>query len=423
MRKIFITFALLMMTMGLFAQNFDYYFENKTVRIDYKHIGNSKSEKIEIENYYVGEQWTGTVSHLVEFERHGTLMFEVFDALSGKLIYSRSSDCLFYEYRTTERGEKEVATFEECVRFPMPKMLVKYKFTGFDRHNRPTELFQGSFDPQSTACQPMKKEYKVKNLHVAADSRDAIDILFIPDGYTKDDKKEMMADFKRFTKHIMECSPYKEMADHVNIRAIEGYSEESGVTDPNAKIFKKTLLNCSYNVIDLDRYLMCLNVWEMHAIADDAPYDFIILICNSKKYGGGGIYNYYCTVNNEGEHSDYVIVHEMGHLIGGLGDEYYQSEVSTRDFYPEDVEPIEPNLTTLVDFDSKWKYMIEPGMPIPTPAIEEYMEKLGVFEGGGYVAEGVFRPSMHCTMHQIIYNHYCPVCMDALEDAILYYSK
>jgi len=423
MRKYLFLVMLVSAVSFVFAQNFEQYFENKTVRIDYKHIGNSQTEKIEVVNYHVGAQWEGTVSHLVEPKRLGGLLFEVFDALSGQLIYSRSCDCLFNEYRTTERGEKEIGTFEECVRMPMPKGMVKYKFTSYDRHHVPTELYQGVFDPQSTACETMTKQYKVKKLHIGGQVNDAIDILLIPDGYAASDKKKMQADFKRFTSYIMNCSPYKEMSNHVNIRAIEAYSEESGITNPNQNVYKKTLLNCSYNVIDLDRYLMCLGVWKMNEIADDAPYDFIIILCNSDKYGGGGIYNFYCTVNNVGAHSDYVIVHEMGHLIGGLADEYYTSEVSVRDFYPEGVEPVEPNLTTLVDFGSKWLDMLAPGTPVPTPATKENQDKLGVYEGGGYVAEGVFRPMMDCTMHKIMYNRFCPVCLKALQEAIMFYSK
>lgn len=423
MRKYLFLMMLLCLASYISAQDFEQFFENKTLRIDYKHIGNSQLEKIEVEDYHVGAQWEGTTSHLIEPKRLGGLVFEAFDALSGQLIYSRSHDCLFSEYRTTEKGEKEIGTFEECVRMPLPKMMVKYKFTSYDRHNIPTELYQGVFDPQSTAYKNITKQNKVKNLHIGGPVNNALDILFIPDGYTKSDKKKMKSDFKKFTSYIMNCSPYKYMNKHVNIRAIEAFSEESGITDPNQNVYKKTLLNCSYNVIEVDRYLMCLEVWKMHEIADDAPYDFIILLCNSPKYGGGGIYNFYCTVNNEDVNSNYVIVHEMGHLIGGLADEYYTSEVSVRDFYPEGVEPVEPNLTTLVDFDAKWKNMLDSDTPVPTPATKEYKDKLGVYEGGGYVAEGVYRPVQECTMHQIKYDHFCPVCLKALEEAILFYSK
>lgn len=423
MRKYLFLMMLLCVASYISAQDFERFFENKTLRIDYKHIGNSQLEKIEVEDYHVGAQWEGTTSHLIEPKRLGGLVFEAFDALSGQLIYSRSHDCLFSEYRTTEKGEKEIGTFEECVRMPLPKMMVKYKFTSYDRHNIPTELYQGVFDPQSTAHKNITKQNKVKNLHIGGPVNNALDILIIPDGYAKSDKKKMLSDFKRFTSYIMNCSPYQYMDKHVNIRAIEAFSEESGITNPNQNVYKKTLLNCSYNVIEVDRYLMCLEVWKMHEIADDAPYDFIILLCNSPKYGGGGIYNFYCTVNNEDVNSNYVIVHEMGHLIGGLADEYYTSEVSVRDFYPEGIEPVEPNLTTLVDFDAKWKNMLDSGTPVPTPATKEYKDKLGVYEGGGYVAEGVYRPVQECTMHQIKYDHFCPVCLKALEEAILFYSK
>ena len=228
---------------------------------------------------------------------------------------------------------------------------------------------------------------------------------------------------ERFANYVLNCSPFSEHKDKINIRAIEGYSEESGITDPNSKIYKKTLLNCSFNTIDLDRYLMCLNIFKMHDIAEDAPYDIIILICNTPKYGGGGIYNFYCTVNNKGEKSDYVIVHELGHLLAGLVDEYFSSEVSVRDYYPEGIEPVEPNLTTLVAFEKKWKYLIDPETPIPTPDKKQYNNVLGVYEGGGYVAKGVYRPWRNCSMKDPLYNNFCPVCQKAIIETFEYYSK
>ncbi|MBR6904150.1 MAG: peptidase M64, partial [Bacteroidales bacterium] len=94
--------------------------------------------------------------------------------------------------------------------------------------------------------------------------------------------------------------------------------------------------------------------------------------------------------------------------------------------YPEGVEPTEPNLTTLVDFDSKWKDKVESGTPIPTPPVAKGhpdYDRIGVYEGGGYVAKGVYRPSLHCTMNSIIYNDFCPVCRETLEKVIRYYSK
>ncbi len=87
------------------------------------------------------------------------------------------------------------------------------------------------------------------------------------------------------------------------------------------------------------------------------------------------------------------------------------------DFFPLDVEPWNPNLTTLVNFGSKWKGMIEKELPVPTPAEEQYSETVGVYEGGGYVAKGVFRPMIDCRMHSndVVF---CPVCSRAIEQMI-----
>lgn len=428
MKKIFLL-SLLSFFFGLnatYAQHFDQYFVNKTLRIDYLHIGNFNDESLEIDHFTAGGTWNGTRAFLVEPNNYGDIMLEVFDSISNKLIFSRSYSCLFTEYRTTERGMTEIDSMEESVNMPFPKNTVRLKFTAFDRKRVPTTLSISYFNPKNTATEPMVKENKVMTLHKGGTPDKAIDILFIPDGYAKSDAKLLKKDMKRFASYVMKCTPYKEMAKKVNIRAIEGYSEESGITQPQNNIYRKTLVNCTYNALDLDRYLMCPGVWNLHEVADDAPYDVIVIICNSEKYGGGGIYNFYCTVYNHGDYPDYVIVHEMGHLIGGLADEYYTSEVSVQDFYPAGIEPVEPNVTTLVDFDSKWKDMLPENTPVPTPPAVKgtpEFDQIGVYEGGGYVSKGVFRPAMHCTMHQIRYNDFCPVCRKALEEVIEYYSK
>lgn len=428
MKKVFLL-SLLSLFMGLgitYAQHFDQFFVNKTLRIDYLHIGNFHQESLEIDHFTAGGTWNGTREYLIEPHNYGDITVEVYDSLSNKLIFSRSYSCLFTEYRTTERGMTEIDSMEESVNIPFPKNTVRLKFTAFDRKRVPTTLSISYFNPRTSATEPMVKENKVMTLHKGNSPDKAIDILFIPDGYAKSDAKLLKKDMKRFASYVMKCTPYKEMAKKVNIRAIEGYSEESGITQPQNNIYRKTLVNCTYNALDLDRYLMCPGVWNLHEVADDAPYDVIVIICNSEKYGGGGIYNFYCTVYNHGDYPDYVIVHEMGHLIGGLADEYYTSEVSVQDFYPAGIEPVEPNLTTLVDFDSKWKKELPENTQIPTPpavkGTPEY-DQLGVYEGGGYVSKGVYRPTMHCTMHQISYNDFCPVCRKALEEVLDYYSK
>ena len=88
------------------------------------------------------------------------------------------------------------------------------------------------------------------------------------------------------------------------------------------------------------------------------------------------------------------------------------------DFFPLEVEPWNPNLTTLVDFASKWKPMILKETPVPTPAEEAFSKVVGVYEGGGYVAKGVYRPMIDCRMHTNDAS-FCPVCSSALNKMIV----
>ena len=98
-----------------------------------------------------------------------------------------------------------------------------------------------------------------------------------------------------------------------------------------------------------------------------APYEFVEILANSKTYGGGGIFNLYATVAADSLWAPYVFVHEFGHHFAGLADEYFTSDVA---YLPptKKVEPWEPNVTALLDLkDLKWRDLVTPGTPIPTP--------------------------------------------------------
>ena len=118
-----------------------------------------------------------------------------------------------------------------------------------------------------------------------------------------------------------------------------------------------------------------------------------------------------------------MFVHEFGHGFASLGDEYSTSDVTYEDFYSTEVEPLDPNLTTLINFESKWKDLVEVSTPIPTPNTEEYKNKVGAFEGGGYMNKGIFRPTENCTMKSISADNFCPVCKRAIQKMIDFYTK
>ena len=118
-----------------------------------------------------------------------------------------------------------------------------------------------------------------------------------------------------------------------------------------------------------------------------------------------------------------VVVHEFGHSFGGLADEYFYDNDVMTDTYPLDIEPLEQNISTQVDFAAKWKDMLSENTPVPTPAEVSENYPTGVYEGGGYSAKGIFRPAENCRMRTNEYPAFCPVCQRALRRIIEFYTE
>ena len=105
-----------------------------------------------------------------------------------------------------------------------------------------------------------------------------------------------------------------------------------------------------------------------------------------------------------------VVVHEFGHSFAGLADEYaYETEAIP--MYPHDVEPWEPNITTRVDFESKWADLMR-----------SHPEQAGLYEGAGYSVKGVYRSSADCRMRTNENPTFCAVCDRALRQLIDFYT-
>jgi hypothetical protein len=235
--------------------------------------------------------------------------------------------------------------------------------------------------------------------------------------------EKFRVDCAKFRDWLFATDPYSEYEKKINIWMVLAASEEPGTDIPGDSIYRNTIMNSNFYTFGSERYLTTADYKSVRNLAANAPCDQVIILVNSEKYGGGGIYNFYAISTTGHLNSDLVFTHEFGHSFAGLGDEFYNAEVAVEDFYPLDVEPWEPNITTLVDFDSKWQDMLAPGTPIPTPADSAWQDKVGVYEGGGYMDKGVYRPYLDCSMNVIKFNNFCPVCQRAIERTIEYYSK
>ena len=421
MRTIFTFFIF---TSILFPQIvFENYFLDKTLRFDYYHTGNKESDSYSFDEMKEEPFWGGSKVNLIDKFNYGKYKFEVYDVASNKLIYSRTYSTLFNEWQTTEEAKLTTKSFSETVVFPYPKNLVKLILYERDKENNFIKKFEFNIDPGNYFIKSERSiKYKSFDVLISGEPSKKVDIVIIPDGYTIDEMDKFKNDCNRFAGYLFNSSPFRENKDKFNIRGIIAPSEDSGIDIPAKDIWKNTVVNTSYYSLDLERYVMTTSNKELRNIASYAPYDQIYILANSTKYGGGAIYNHYSVCVSDNENSEFIFVHEFGHGFTSLADEY-TSGVTYEDFYSTDVEPFEPNLTTLVDFQSKWADLVEPGTPIPTPDTEQYANKVGAFEGGGYVTEGVYRPFHDCTMKSILIDKFCPVCRRAIQQMIDFYSE
>lgn len=406
--------------------NYYDYFTDEVLRIDYLRIGNANAEGLSIKHFYREYFWSGCRTKNIEPYDYGDYKIEVYDPDSEEMIFKFSYSSLFAEYKFTEKGQTETGIFEETVRIPFPLKTVQITFSGRDKStNQWTETLSVLFNPEAPpdhfkdadiisegklSCGPGNPE---KN----------IDIAFVAEGYNELQKEKFFDDAQRVSEYLLHCSPFDQYADRINIWAVYAASPEDGVTDPSEGIDRNTILGCNFSTFDSDRYLMTEQHFTLRNLAAVVPYDHLIILVNTKKYGGGGIFNFYATCPADEPNTNFLVVHEFGHSFTGLADEYWTSDVSVIDYYNLSIEPDEPNITTLVDFASKWQDMLADDTPVPTPPTGKYRKSVGVFEGGGYLEKGIYRPFYNCTMRSVQYDAFCPVCRRAIETTIGHFTE
>ncbi|UCH64696.1 MAG: peptidase M64 [Ignavibacterium sp.] len=415
----------ILITTSVFSQvKFEDFFYDKTLRVDYFHTGDSTNDYYSIDELIEEPYWGGSKVNLIDKFNYGNYKVLVYDDSTSQLIYSRTYSTLFNEWQTTKEAKLTTKTFSETFVLPYPKRTVRLEFYSRDKLNQQIKKFDYKINPENYFIKTERtKQYERFEVSVSGEPESKVDIVIIPEGYTIDQMTKFMEDAEKFAGYLFDCTPFKENKDKFNIWGVLAPSEDSGTDIPADDVWMRTIVNSAFYTFDLDRYLMTYDNKAVRTLASYAPYDQIFILVNSKKYGGGAIYNHYSVCVSDNRFSDYVFVHEFGHGFASLGDEYVTTEVAYEEFYSTEIEPLDPNLTTLVDFDSKWKDLVDDDVPIPTPPDKEYEDKVGAFEGGGYVPEGVYRPMQDCTMKSISKNNFCPVCKRAIIEMINFYTE
>lgn len=409
----------------LYAQTFSDKFHDKTMRFDYYHCGDSETEEFFYDKIVEEPYWGGSKVSLIDEAEYGNHIFKVIDKASGKVLYSRGYCSLFNEWQHTDEATSCRKGYKEAIVFPFPKEDVILEiYTRNFANGEFVKKFSKDIEPDSFQISPHKVKAKSFDVEINGEVSKSIDLVLLSEGYATDKKERFLADAERFAEAMWSFSPFKEMRHKFNIRAVwcgDGY--ENGVSIPKDDFWVNTPLGAKFYTFDSERYQMVDDLQVVRDYAANAPYDFIYILSNSDKYGGGGIYNFYgiSSANHESLSSE-VYVHEFGHLFMGLADEY---DGNSAEMYNQKVEPWEENITSLVDFDRKeWSKMVKDGVAIPTEVCASNEDVIGVYEGAGYVTKGLYRPWMDCIMKSLKETDgFCPVCQAALKRQIEFLTK
>jgi hypothetical protein len=442
----------------------------KTMRVDYYHTGNDKEERFSVDRVVLEPlPWPGNPSKPLDDTNRGKYFFEVIDAASGRALYSRGFSSIYGEWETTAEARQMNRTFSESLRFPQIDKPAKIIVRKRDAHNVFRDIWSLAIDPADKFIDPSTIDAgPLITLRDSGDPAKKLDLLILGDGYTAAERGKFERDARRLMGILLNTAPFKERANDINVWGLSPPAAESGVSRPSQHIYRRSPVGATYDAFDSERYVLTFENKAFRDIAAHAPYDVVEILVNSATYGGGGIFGQYSTVAADNTWAGYVFVHEFGHHIAGLADEYYTSDVAY--LPPADrVEPWEPNATALLDpARLKWGDLVAPGTPLPTPWPKEeferytkeiqqrrrqiraenrpesemdalfreeqardtvllnsgpYAGKVGAFEGANYEARGAFRPQTDCIMFTRDAVPFCAVCRRAIDAIIDLYSR
>ncbi len=427
MKKLSIIAVCALLYSPIQAQNFNDYFEEKTLRTDYIFSGDTHKQEVYLDELSSMPHWAGRRHHLSELPLAGNGEITMTDKASGTVIYRTSFSSLFQEWIGEPEAKQVKKGFENSFLLPFPKKVTLVTLTLKNAHQQVSASLTHEVRPDDILIHQRGTQRITPHryVHQSGDPKECIDVAILAEGYTAEEMDLFYKDAEATCEALFNHEPFKKHQNKFNIVAVASPSADSGVSIPLKNEWKSTAVSSHFSTFYSDRYLTTSRVKSIHNWLAGIPYEHIIILANTDTYGGGGIYNSYTLTTAHHPMFKPVVVHEFGHSFGGLADEYFYSNEPSP-LYPYTVEPWEQNISTLVNFESKWKDMVPEGTPTPTPrktSKEEIFTAVGVYEGAGYSGKGIYRPTTECRMKINEAPVFCPVCQRALERLILFYTE
>ena len=233
-----------------------------------------------------------------------------------------------------------------------------------------------------------------------------INLVFMGDGYTAFELDQFITDATNFSSSLFGQSPFTEYAAYFNVYAIKVISNESGtdhpgtatdVTEPVIDVkFVDNYFNTSFDTANIHRLLYTYDSATVYdVLADNFPeYDQPVILVNTSEYGGAG--GPYAT-SSTGTSADEIVIHELGHSLFDLKDEYYPGDALAG----EAINMTQETNTSLV----KWKNWIG-------------TSGVGIYPYGTSGNAATWnRPHQNCKMRYLGVP-FCSVCKEGIVEKI-----
>lgn len=419
------------------------------LRLDLFHLGSQQAEQYEL--VQLGASSFADPHVRGRPDARGTYRWTVSDA-TGAVVASRGFSALFEEWQSTVANDPQPreGRFAESHVVPWVaggRLCIERRDAG--------DGFRPVFDtllPDPALPLPAaawRDDRRLHELHGDGPVR----LLFVAEGYAAHEEAAFVAAARRACAVLRATDPFSAFDARLRFSALFVPSAVSGIPAQPGPATAGTAFGSSYGSLGMARYVVATDLHALGRATEGIPHTTTIVLANAPVYGGSGLFNTNCLVaaNMDDDDFGYVLPHELGHSLGGLGDEYFGKEITYDTTGADAWQAWEPNISPRdAQGRVKWSHRVAPDVPVPTPwnhaeylrlmqvpllpsadpaarppaevraelaavlAAEPFAGRLGVFEGARYLAHGLYRPEVDCRMFTRGAAHFCTVCRETL---------
>ncbi|MGY0391793.1 M64 family metallopeptidase [Bizionia sp. KMM 8389] len=249
-------------------------------------------------------------------------------------------------------------------------------------------------------------DFEVETIKNTGDNDKRINLVILGDGYTAGEMELFRSDAIHFSDTFFSQSPYTEYTNYFNVHIVKVISNESGASHPGTANDENTV---SVPVSDIDNYFgSSYDSYGVHRLlfssnyplitnvlaANFPEYDQALVLVNSPYYGGsGGTFPFAST----GENGIEIAIHEIGHSLVNLKDEYYPGDA----FVEEAINMTQETDPTQVRWTNWYG-----------------SNNVGIYShGSSGIPATWFRPHQNCKM-RFLNAPFCPVCSEGTIERI-----